>query len=64
MIEDADRTLIPTLYENVEHALFMFPFPDGEDLWLGSRGWGNQAPEAGGSPRDIPGESEQLPLFK
>ena len=37
MIENTDRILIPTLYENVEHALFMFPFPDGEDLRLGSR---------------------------
>ena len=37
MIEDPDRTLISALYQNLEHASFMLPFSEGEDLWLGSR---------------------------
>ena len=37
MIEDPDRTLISALNQNLEHALFMFSFSEGEDLWFGSR---------------------------
>ena len=37
MIEDPDRTLISALNQNLEHALFMFSFSEGEDFWFGSR---------------------------